>query len=78
VRLKTDELIVERVRVVSANIREVGFDPDTNTLEILFVDWGLYQYFAVPEAVYRGLLNAPSAGRYFHAEIRGKYKFKRL
>ena len=69
---------MERQAVTSSNLKEVGFDPATNTLEILFSDGRLYQYFDVPEQVFSGLLSAASAGQYFHAQIRGTYRFARL
>jgi hypothetical protein len=44
----------------------------------LFADGGLYRYFAVPESVYRSLLAAPSAGRFFHQRIRDAYSYVRV
>lgn len=69
---------MDRTLLKSSNIREVGYDKDSRILEILFVDGGLYHYFEVPESVYRGILSAPSAGKYFHAHIRDRYRCKRV
>ena len=69
---------MDRVPVVSSNIREVGFDPGSNTLEVLFADGRVYQYFDVSLSVYEGLLHAASVGRYFHDNIRGVYRFARI
>jgi len=69
---------MDRVAVKSSNIREVGYDEDSRILEILFVDGGLYRYFDVPESIYRGILTAPSAGKYFHGHIRDRYRCERI
>lgn len=69
---------MDRVPIVSSNIKEAGFDTNSNTLEVLFADGRLYQYFDVPETIYQGLLSAPSAGLYFHQSIRGSFRFARL
>jgi hypothetical protein len=62
----------------SSNLKEAGFDAQSNVLEIVFSDGGRYRYAGVPESVYRGLLSASSAGRYFHQEIRDRYPATRL
>lgn len=62
----------------SSNLREVGFDAEANQLEIVFADGGRYRYSGVPEAVYQGLLRAPSAGRYFNQNIRDVYPNTRV
>ncbi|HVZ19253.1 MAG TPA: KTSC domain-containing protein [Terriglobales bacterium] len=68
---------MERVKIVSSNISEAGFDPASRTLELMFVNGRVYQYFDVPQHVFDGLCNAPSAGQYFNQEIRGIYRFAR-
>lgn len=69
---------MERVGVSSSSISEVGYDEAGNTLEIMFLDGRVYQYFDVPVGVYEALMNAPSIGQYFHSEIRGTYRFARV
>lgn len=61
---------MNRVSVVSSNLAEVGYDPDTRTLEVAFKNGGVYQYFAVPSSVYIGLLAAPSVGQYFDINVK--------
>lgn len=68
---------MNRIPIRSTNMKEVGYDLDTNTLEIVFRDGGIYRYFGVPESVYDGLISAASAGQYFHRMIRDKYRFSR-
>lgn len=67
-----------RVAIESSNLEEVGYDPGSRMMEILFRSGRLYHYYGVPSHVYEGLLAAPSAGSYFHAEIRGQYGDRRV
>lgn len=61
---------MNRVPVVSSNVAEVGYDLETETLEVAFIKGGIYQYLGVPLSVYRGLLDAPSVGRYLNINIK--------
>lgn len=65
---------MRRQPVSSSNLRSVGYDKSTNTLEIEFNSGGIYQYYNVPPAVYKGLMNASSHGKYFHARIKDIYR----
>ena len=69
---------MNREPVVSSNLVSVGYDPNSYTLEIELMDGRIYQYFDVPEQVYDELLNANSAGQYFHRQVRGVYNYARL
>jgi hypothetical protein len=69
---------MDRTPINSSNLAEVGYDPTSSTLEIMFVDGRVYQYFDVPENIHTGLLGAASAGQFFHREIRGVYRFARI
>jgi len=60
-----------RFPVESSNIASIGYDPVTSTLEIEFHSGARYQYFAVPQEIYDGLMNAPSKGAFFHQFIKG-------
>lgn len=61
---------MNRVPVVSSNVAEIGYDVVTNSLEVLFRNGAVYQYFNVPYAVYEGLLSASSVGRYFDVNVK--------
>ena len=69
---------MERIPVNSSNISSVGYDPDSQTLEIEFNNGGVYQYSGVPESVYDGMMGADSKGKYFHANINKTYPFSKL
>lgn len=65
---------MERQAVSSSNISSVGYDTDSETLEVEFVKTGkLYEYYNVPQFEYDRLLDAPSIGIYFNANIRNSY-----
>lgn len=68
---------MNRTHVASSSMRSVGYDPDTETLEIEF-DNGIYQYQDVPETVYQELMAAESLGLYFVEKIKDQYRFERV
>jgi KTSC domain len=68
---------MDRIPIRSTNIKEVGYDIDSNTLEIAFTDGAIYCYLGVPKSIHDGLISAASAGQYFHRMIRDKYRFTR-
>lgn len=65
---------MDRQTVSSSNIASVGYDPDTETLEVEFLKNGrIYQYYNVPEFMFERLLEAPSVGVFFNAEIKNDF-----
>lgn len=64
------------IPVSSSNIASVGYE--NGTLYIRFHSGGLYEYTNVPAALYQGLMSAPSKGRYFHANIKCSYAYRRI
>ena len=69
---------MQRTYVSSSDLRSVGYDPGSQTLEVEFVNGGIYQYYGVPATVYQGLMNAPSHGKYFHAHIKTVYRYAKV
>jgi len=65
-----------RNRINSSNIASIGWE--NGTLEVEFHDGGVYQYFGVPESVYRAFLNAYSKGVYFHDNIKDRYPYREV
>ena len=61
----------------SSNLASATFDPDTDTLTIEFNSGDSYDYFNVPQNVYRSLTLAGSAGDYFNRNIKGRYGYSR-
>lgn len=69
---------MERQLVTSDNLAEVGYDPESETLEIQFRRGGVYQYYNVPAFIHERLMAADSLGRFFNAEIKGHYPEAKL
>ena len=69
---------MERQRVSSTNVRSIGYDDTTGTLEVEFHSGGIYQYFEVPETVYATLMRASSKGRYLNDHIKDSYRCQKL
>ena len=64
-----------RQSVSSSNLRSVGYDSDQLILEIEFHESGVYQYFGVPERVFKGLMSAQSIGSFFNQDIKDNYRY---
>jgi hypothetical protein len=62
-----------RINLDSSNIKSAGYDPATDTLEVEFANGSIYTYSDVSPAVYEAMIGAESPGKYFAANIRGKY-----
>ena len=69
---------MERNPVISSNIRAIGYDSDSQTLEVEFNHGGVYQYAGVPQGEHDGMMNAESKGKYLNANIKGRYQFVKL
>lgn len=69
---------MHRKHVISSNLESVGYDSSNQILEIRFHSGGVYQYSGVPASVYTGLISASSHGRFFHANIKGRYSYRRI
>jgi hypothetical protein len=69
---------MDRISIISKNLKSVGYDEQQKTLEIEFNDGGIYQYSGVSTEIHQGLLNAPSQGKYFHAYIKNTYPFVKI
>ena len=61
---------MKRQAVESSNLASVGYDAETQTLEVEFKHGGVYQYYNVLISVYDGLMNASSHGQYFDRNIK--------
>jgi len=61
---------MERQPVSSSQIKSIGYDEKTSTLEIEFNRGGLYQYQPITSRGHQKLINAESVGGYFHEHIR--------
>lgn len=69
---------MDRQSVSSSNIRSIGYDSKSQTLEIEFHSGGIYQYFNVPESIHNALMSVSSYGSYFHHHIKDQYKWAKI
>jgi hypothetical protein len=69
---------MDRVAVNSSNVETIGYDADSQTLEVEFKNGTVYQYFDVSERVYEELRNADSVGGYLAAQIKGSYRYSKV
>lgn len=69
---------MERYDVSSSNIRSVGYDPQSQTLEVEFLSGAVYQYYGVPENMHENLLREASKGRFLNTYIRDQYPYSRV
>lgn len=74
----TAKLVMPRRPVRSSDIASIGYDANSSTLEVEFLNGGVYQYYQVPQAVYEGLMNASSHGSYFAARVKGVYHYRQM
>ena len=64
---------MERTSVDSSNIVSIGYDAETETLEVEFHSGNVYQYRDVPSDVHQRFMSSSSKGRFFSQYIRGQY-----
>jgi len=58
------------IEVTSSTLAAVRYDAEEMILCVKFRNGGEYEYQGVPEPVYRGILQAASAGRYFDQYVK--------
>ena len=63
-------------RVFSSNVEQVGFDPTTHVLTVVYRTGRVVEYAGVPDNVGNSVVEAPSVGEALHNSIRGKYAFR--
>ena len=69
---------MERTPVSSSNLRSIGYEPETSTLEVEFNTGAVYQYHGVPQEAFDSLMQAGSKGAYFNANIKNSYGTTKL
>ena len=69
---------MERKPVTSSNIASIGYDENSSTLEIEFLNNSIYQYFDVPQHIYQALMQADSHGQYLAQNIKGAYRYSKI
>ena len=68
---------MDRKKVSSSQIRSVGYEAGSQTLEVEMSDGTIWQYTSVPSEVYRRLIAAPTIASYYRDNIEEEYSRKR-
>ena len=70
---------MERTSVQSSNVASIGYDRNSSTLEVEFLNGSVYQYYAVSEELFDGLLSAPSKGSFLDQYVKkAGYTYARI
>ena len=69
---------MDRQNVQSSNIVSIGFDEDSEILQVEFKGGVVYEYFDVPEHIHEELMAAESVGSYFARVVKGNYSFNKV
>jgi len=75
--LKEDKNM-NRIPVTSLNVRSIGYDAQSNILEVEFASGEIYQYFDVPAHLYNGLMGALSKGQFLNDYIKYNYRYQKI
>jgi hypothetical protein len=71
-------LLMHRIPVSSVDITQIGYQEDSETLEIQFSRGEICQYYNVPSGVYDELMQAPAKEEYYHARIGERFPCSRI
>ena len=69
---------MHRIPVSSVDITQIGYQEDSETLEIQFSRGEVCQFFNVPMVVYTEFLHSPSKEDYYHQKIGERYPCSRI
>jgi hypothetical protein len=66
---------MKRIKVHSNALLSVGYEPDSELLELEFPGKAVYEYHKVQPIIYMGLMYTEAKEAYFDAHIRDKFKY---
>lgn len=72
------EIEMDRTSVSSSNLAAIGYDENTEILEVEFLNGSVYEYRNVPLVIYQELMAAPSHGSFFNREIRLSFPYEKI
>jgi hypothetical protein len=70
--------MIVRELVSSSNVASIGYDEQSETLEVEFLNGSIYQYFNVGPDLYAQLKTAASKGQFLNTYIRKAYPYSRV
>ncbi len=69
---------MNRTVVSSSNVKSLGYQGSTQTLEVEFTQGSIYEYYGVPEQLYHEFLQAASKGKFLNIYIKNRYPYSRI
>lgn len=69
---------MRRSTVAPSKLASVGYDCETETLEVEFLNGSIYQYYNFPEQMYARLMQEGSKGKFLYSYIRNAYPYSRV
>ncbi len=63
--------------VSSSNIAAIGYDAESQTVFVQFLNGSTYAYKGVPEHEFENLRTAPSVGSYLNRNYKNVYPYER-
>jgi hypothetical protein len=70
---------VKRLFVESSSIKSVGYDITRRILEVEFNNGSIYNYYEVPQLIYKELIEADSHGKYLDKHVkRAGYRYVKI
>ena len=69
---------MQREYIASSNIVSVGYDENSQTLEVEFNDGAVYQYYNVGQNIFDEFIKAPSKGKFFAFQIKNAFPYSRV
>jgi len=66
--------MIKMIPVASSLIKAVGYDPEKEELQVQFHKGGTYTYRGVTRPVYDAMMDAPSVGHFFLANVKKQYE----
>jgi len=70
--------VIPQEPVESSNIAARGYDLERRVLAVTFKSGDIWHYASVPPAKAEEFFAAPSAGRFYKAEIQGKFPAEKM
>jgi hypothetical protein len=67
-----------RTKVTAETLHSIGYDPDTELLELEFTSGDIYDYQKVKPYLYMGLMNSNTKDAYFNNYIRNNYEVEKI
>lgn len=72
------DVVPKPEHVESSMLDEIAYDETTKKLTIKFNHGSAYEYYDVELAIFNGLKEAESIGKFFHKHIKSQYRCKQI